>query len=79
MKDIVLPIALILQLMVTIVVVSVGSLVVGVWLDRRLGTTPILIIIFMIIGLVLTMATVYRLAKRYQVALQSSKGKKGDL
>ncbi|MBI3943657.1 MAG: AtpZ/AtpI family protein [Chloroflexi bacterium] len=79
MKDIVLPIALILQLMVMIVVISAGSLLVGVWLDRRLGTTPILIIVFMIIGLVLTMLTVYRIAKRYEAALRSSKGKKGDL
>jgi F0F1-type ATP synthase assembly protein I len=40
-----------------------GSLGAGIWLDRRLGTTPWLLFVLMIAGLVVAMYTIYRTVK----------------
>lgn len=41
-----------------------GSFFVGLWLDRRLGSAPCLMIILVIIGFALAMVGAYRLATR---------------
>ena len=41
-----------------------GSFFVGLWLDRRLGTTPCLIFLFVMIGFVLAVFGAYRTANQ---------------
>lgn len=41
-----------------------GSLFVGIWLDRRLGSAPCVMIALMVIGLVIAVIGAYRLARR---------------
>lgn len=41
-----------------------GSFFVGLWLDRRLGTTPCLIILFVMIGFALAVFSAYRTANQ---------------
>jgi F0F1-type ATP synthase assembly protein I len=41
-----------------------GSLGAGIWLDRKLGTTPWLLLILMILGIALAMYTIYRTVKQ---------------
>jgi F0F1-type ATP synthase assembly protein I len=40
-----------------------GSLFCGIWLDRTLGTTPWLMLILMVVGIVFATYTIYRTAK----------------
>jgi F0F1-type ATP synthase assembly protein I len=40
-----------------------GSLTAGIWLDHQLGTTPWLLFVLMIAGLVVAMYTIYRTVK----------------
>ncbi len=40
-----------------------GSLTAGIWLDRRLGTTPWLVFVLMIGGFVLGIYIIYRTVK----------------
>jgi F0F1-type ATP synthase assembly protein I len=41
-----------------------GSLFFGIWLNRRLGLTPWVIIVMMVIGLVVGITGAYHLVKR---------------
>ena len=41
-----------------------GSLFLGLWLDRRLGSAPCLMLLFMLVGLVLAVVGAYRLATK---------------
>ena len=41
-----------------------GSLFLGMWLDRRLGSAPCLMLMFVMIGLISAVVGAYRLAKR---------------
>jgi F0F1-type ATP synthase assembly protein I len=41
-----------------------GSLGAGIWLDKRLGTTPWLLLILMILGMAFAMYTIYRTVKQ---------------
>jgi F0F1-type ATP synthase assembly protein I len=43
-----------------------GSLFGGIWLDRQLGTTPWLMLILMVIGIVFATYTIYRTVKESQ-------------
>jgi F0F1-type ATP synthase assembly protein I len=45
-----------------------GSLFLGIWLNRHLGVTPWVIIIMMVIGLTLGMVGAYHLVKRLNEA-----------
>ncbi|MBE7553004.1 MAG: AtpZ/AtpI family protein [Anaerolineales bacterium] len=40
-----------------------GSLFGGIWLDRKLGTTPWLTLILMVVGLVIATYIIYRTVK----------------
>jgi F0F1-type ATP synthase assembly protein I len=40
-----------------------GSLGAGLWLDNQLGTLPWLTLVFMILGIVVGMITIYRTVK----------------
>jgi len=40
-----------------------GSLGLGIWLDRKLGTAPWLLLVLMILGIAFAMYTVYRAVK----------------
>ncbi len=42
-----------------------GSLFLGMWLDRRLGSAPCLMLVLMVVGFVLAMIGAYRLARRH--------------
>ena len=44
------------------------GLVVGQWLDARLGTEPWLLILFLLFGMVAGFRSVYRLARDYSAA-----------
>jgi F0F1-type ATP synthase assembly protein I len=41
-----------------------GSLFLGMWLDRRLGSAPCLMMVLMVIGLTLAVIGAYRLATK---------------
>jgi F0F1-type ATP synthase assembly protein I len=40
-----------------------GSLGLGIWLDRKLGTAPWLLLLLMILGIAFAMYTIYRAVK----------------
>jgi F0F1-type ATP synthase assembly protein I len=40
-----------------------GSLFLGLWLDRRLGTAPCITLILMVVGLTVAAVGAYRIAK----------------
>ncbi len=40
-----------------------GTLLGGIWLDRKLGTTPWLMLVLMIVGIVFAVVTIYRTVK----------------
>ena len=40
-----------------------GTLLGGIWLDRKLGTTPWLMLVLMIVGIVFAVAIIYRTVK----------------
>lgn len=43
-----------------------GSLFGGIWLDRKLGTTPWLTLVLMVLGIAFAMYTIYRIVKESQ-------------
>ena len=43
-----------------------GSLFGGIWLDRQLGTTPWLMLVLMVVGIVVATYTIYRTVKASQ-------------
>ena len=52
-----------MQISGTLVFITLCSLFGGIWIDRKLGTTPWLMLIAMVIGLAFAMYTVIRIAK----------------
>ncbi|MBI4320081.1 MAG: AtpZ/AtpI family protein [Chloroflexi bacterium] len=54
------PWGLLLQLGWTISISIVGSLLLGIWIDRTLGTTPAGILLFSLLGIMLGSVAVYR-------------------
>lgn len=52
-----------MQISGTLVCSVFGSLLGGIWLDRKLGTTPWLMLILMILGIAFAMYTIYRIVK----------------
>ena len=55
-----------MQISGTLVLIIFCSLFGGIWLDRKLGTTPWLMLVLMVIGLVFAMYTVIRIAHEAQ-------------
>jgi len=43
-----------------------GSLFGGIWLDRKLGTTPWLTLVLMVLGIAFAMYTIYRIVNESQ-------------
>jgi F0F1-type ATP synthase assembly protein I len=43
-----------------------GSLFGGIWLDRQLGTTPWLMLVLMVVGIILATYIIYRTVKESQ-------------
>ena len=37
-----------------------GTLFGGIWLDRKLGTTPCLMLVLMVLGVIIAMVAIYR-------------------
>lgn len=37
-----------------------GALFGGIWLDRKLGTTPCLMLVLMVLGVIIAMVAIYR-------------------
>jgi F0F1-type ATP synthase assembly protein I len=64
MRRFVVAVGLGLHLGIFIACLVLGSFFLGLWLDRRLGTAPCLIIVFVMIGFVLAVIGAYRLATR---------------
>ncbi|MBI2954579.1 MAG: AtpZ/AtpI family protein [Chloroflexi bacterium] len=58
------PWALLLQLGWTISLSIVGSLLIGVWVDRTLGTSPIGVLFFSLVGILVGSMIVYRQVSR---------------
>ena len=54
------PWAMLLQLGWTIALSIVGSLLIGVWFDRTLGTSPLGVLFFSLLGIILGSVAVYR-------------------
>lgn len=61
MRNTIGPVALILHLGASIVVATLLPLVVGLWLDRLLHTTPWITLVASLVGVVTAIATVYRI------------------
>lgn len=59
MRETIGPIALIIQLGTTIVVATLLPLLIGLWLDGRMNTTPWLTLIGLGIGVIAAVAAVY--------------------
>lgn len=43
-----------------------GSLFGGIWLDRKLGTTPWLMLVLMVVGIIFATYIIYHIAKESQ-------------
>lgn len=64
MRRFVVSVGLGLHLGVFIACLVFGSFFLGFWLDRRLGSAPCFIILFVMIGFALAVISAYRLATR---------------
>lgn len=64
MRRFVVAVGLGLHLGVFIACLVIGSFFLGLWLDRRLGSAPCFIIVFVMIGFALAVISAYRLATR---------------
>ena len=64
MRRFVVAMGLGLHLGVFISCLVLGSFFLGLWLDRRLGTAPCLIIVFVMLGFVFAVISTYRMATR---------------
>jgi F0F1-type ATP synthase assembly protein I len=64
MRRFVVAVGLGLHLGVFIACLVIGSFFLGFWLDRRLGSAPCFIIVFVMMGFVLAVISAYRLATR---------------
>ncbi len=51
-----------MQISGTLLCSTLGSLVAGIWLDKKLGTRPWLMLVLMVLGLGFAMFTIYRIA-----------------
>ena len=56
--------SLAMQISGTLVCSVFGSLFVGLWLDRKLGTTPWLMLVLMVLGLAFVMYTLYDVVRK---------------
>lgn len=52
-----------LQISSVLLCVIFGSLFGGIWLDRKMGTTPCLMLLLMVLGLIIAIYTTYRIAQ----------------
>lgn len=67
MRNTVGPISVIIQLGAMVVVTTLLPLFVGLWLDKQLHSVPWITLIGMLVGVVTSIATVYRvIASRYK-------------
>ena len=64
MRRLAVSLGLVLQVSSIVLCSVLGSLLFGVWLDRRFGSAPWLTLVLMVIGLGLAVFGTYRLAKR---------------
>lgn len=55
-----------MQISGSLVLIVFCSLFGGIWLDKKLGTRPWLMLVFMVVGLVFAMYTVIRIANEVQ-------------
>jgi F0F1-type ATP synthase assembly protein I len=55
---------LVFQISGLIICSVLGPVFLGMWLDRRLGTAPCLMVVFVIIGFAVAMIAAYRIATR---------------
>ena len=60
MRQTIGPIALIFQLGAIIIVATMLPLLIGLWLDSRLNTTPWITLVGLVLGIVLAVTSVYR-------------------
>jgi len=64
MRRLAVVMGLALQLSALITCSVLGSLLLGLWLDRQLRSAPCLMMLFMVVGLVLAVTGVHRLTKK---------------
>jgi F0F1-type ATP synthase assembly protein I len=64
MRRLAVSLALVLQVSSIVLCSVLGSLALGLWLDRTFGTRPWFTLVLMVIGLGLAVFGTYRLAKR---------------
>ena len=57
-------VGLVFQISSLIICSVLGPFFLGMWLDRRFGTAPCLIVVFVIIGFAVAMIGAYRIATR---------------
>ena len=63
--EIVKSMSLLTQLGLTVVICVFGCVYVGIYLDRRLNTSPVLSLVFLMLGLGSAFASVYRTLQPY--------------
>jgi len=64
MRRFAVTLGLIYQIGGLIICSVLGSFFLGMWLDRRLGSAPCLMLVFMLVGLVAAVVGAYRLATK---------------
>jgi F0F1-type ATP synthase assembly protein I len=64
MRHLAVSLALVLQVSSIVLCSVLGSLALGLWLDRAFGSRPWFTLVLMVIGLGLAVFGTYRLAKR---------------
>ena len=64
MRRLAVSLALVLQVSSIVLCSVLGSLLLGLWLDRTFGSRPWFTLVLMVIGLGLAVFGTYRLAKR---------------
>jgi F0F1-type ATP synthase assembly protein I len=62
----VLSVGLVFQLGGMIACLVLGFLFLGLWLDRHLGTTPWMMLVLMVVGLLVAVVSTYRVVALYR-------------
>ncbi len=63
---------------ISMVIATVIGLFIGIWLDKRLGTTPWLTGIFLLVGIIAGFRNLFYYVKRSQEELNEDGKKKGS-
>lgn len=61
MRALIDPLALAFRLLAAVVALILAPVLVGIWIDQRAGTSPWAVLVFMLVGILLSTLVIYRL------------------